>query len=232
MTKRIFTLVAFICSITLHAHTVWLETSTSGKINKQHEVKVFFGEPDSPTFTEKWFSDLKDLEIKLIAPSGKEQNLTKTQKESHYVAFFTPSEKGVYKVLVNHLVKDVFKEMKITYKSVAFVSVGEKETKELTLGSEPLQMSFDTAIPKVEKEKVFKFFNEGKVAEKQSVKITSQNGWGMGYRTNNKGEIKFKPLWKGKFLVEFSSPKKQEGEHNGKLYKTDYQTINYLIEIK
>lgn len=222
----------FIGSIAMHAHTVWIETNPTARANKPHEVKVFFGEPDSPTFTEKWFSNIKDLELVLTHPSGRREILSKTQKESHYVAFFTPSEKGIYTLSVNHLVKDTFKEMKITYQSVAFVSVGKPENKELILGDLPLQLSFDTEIPKVNGTKIFKVLKEGNVAGKERVSITSQNGWAMAYRSDSNGKIKFKPLWKGKYLVEYSWSKKEEGEHHGKAYKTNYHTINHLIEIK
>lgn len=231
MTKIVFNFIAFFLCISLHAHTVWIEANPNGKLNKQQEIKIFFGEPDSPTFTEKWFSDIKDLQVKLTSPSGKTQILDKQQKESHYTAFFTPSEKGIYTISVNHLVKDVFRGMKITYQSVAFVNVGSKENKELILGDLPLQIGFDTFIPKTNKTKIFHFLKEGKIAEKERVSITAQNGWGMSYRTSNKGEIKFVPLWKGKYLVEFSWSKKEEGNHNGNPYQTDYQTINYLISI-
>ena len=232
MIKNILSLVLFLSCISLHAHTVWIEANPNGKLNKTQEVKIFFGEPDSPTFTEKWFSDIKDLSVKLISPSGKEQILEKQQKESYYAAFFTPTEKGIYTISVNHLVKDVFKGMKITYQSVAFVSVDSKENKEFVFGDLPLQLSFDASVPKTEKTKVFKFLKEGRMAEKERVSITSENGWSMSYRTSNKGEIKFVPLWKGKYLVEFSWSKKEEGEHNGASYQSDYQTINYLIQIK
>ena len=61
MIKNILSLVLFLSCISLHAHTVWIEANPNGKLNKTQEVKIFFGEPDSPTFTEKWFSDIKDL---------------------------------------------------------------------------------------------------------------------------------------------------------------------------
>lgn len=233
MIKQVLNFVLFFCCATsLQAHTVWIETEPNGKLNKPQEIKIFFGEPDSPTFTAKWFSDIKDIRVKLVSPSGKEQMLEKQQKESYYSAFFTPTEKGIYTISVNHLVKDVFKEMKITYQSVTFVNVGVKESKELVLGDLPLQLGFDTFIPKTEKTKIFKFLKEEKIAEKERVSITSENGWSMSYRTNNKGEIKFTPLWKGKYLVEFSWSKKEEGNHHGTPYQADYQTINYLIQIK
>ncbi|CEN34389.1 DUF4198 domain-containing protein [Capnocytophaga cynodegmi] len=233
MKKQLLNILLFLIGcLTTYAHTVWIETETNGKLNKPHQVKVFFGEPDIPTFTEKWFSDIKDLELLLIYPSGKKEILSKTQKESHYLASFIPSEKGIYTLSVKHLVKDVFKEMKITYQSVAFVSVGTKEVSELTLGELPLQLSFDTSAVKTNGTKIFKMLKEGNVAGKERVSITSENGWAMAYRTDSNGRIKFNPLWKGNYLLEFSWSNKEEGNHNGKSYKMNYQTINYLIKVK
>ncbi|MFK8270939.1 DUF4198 domain-containing protein [Capnocytophaga stomatis] len=233
MKKHLLNIMLFFMGcLAMQAHTVWIETESSGKLNKPHQVKVFFGEPDSPTFTEKWFSDIKDLELLLIHPSGKKEVLSKSQQESYYLASFIPAEKGVYTLSVKHLVKDTFKEMKITYQSVAFVSVGTKEVSELTLGELPLQLSFDTSAVKVNGSKTFKMLKEGNVAAKERVSITSQNGWAMAYRSDSNGRIKFNPLWKGNYLLEFSWSNKEEGNHNGKPYKINYHTVNYLIKVK
>lgn len=232
MKKHFFNIITFfIGCLATQAHTVWIDTNPNGKINKAQEVKVFFGEPDSPTFTDKWFSDIKDLVLTLTHPSGKKEILNKTQKESHYSATFIPTEKGIYTLSVKHLVKDIFKEMKITYQSVAFVSVGTKDVSKLTLGELPLQLSFDTSQVKVNSTKNFTMLKEGNMAVKERVSITSENGWAMAYRTDSNGKIKFNPLWKGNYLLEFSWANKQEGNHNGKPYQTDYQTVNYMIKV-
>ncbi|WP_392447216.1 DUF4198 domain-containing protein [Capnocytophaga canis] len=232
MKKTISFIVLFCLAITAKAHTVWLETNTSGKLNKQHEVKIFFGELESPTFSEKWFSDIRDIDVKVTYPSGKVESLQKTKRESHYVAFFTPTEKGTYTVSVAHLVKDVFREMKITYQSVAFVNVNSKEKKELQFGNLPVQLSAENTDFKVGQKNKIKILKEGNVAEKERVNISYENGWGQSFRSNNKGEISFTLPWKGKYIVEYSYSKKETGTHNGADYKSDYQTITYVIYAK
>lgn len=233
MTKKTFSIIVLFClAITAQAHTVWLETNTSGKLNKQHEVKIFFGELESPTFSEKWFSDIKEIQVNVTYPSGKVESLQKTKRESHYAAFFTPTEKGTYIISVAHLVKDVFKEMKITYQSVAFVNVDSKEKKELKLGNQPVQLLAENSNIKVGTKHKIKILKEGVAAEKERVNISFENGWEQPFRSNNKGEVSFVLPWKGKYIVSYSFSKKEDGIHNGTEYKTDYQTITYIINAK
>ena len=231
--KRTFCFIVLLClAMTAKAHTLWLETQTSGKLNKQHEVKIFFGELESPTFSEKWFSDIKDVEVKLIYPSGKEEILQKKQRENHYTTFFTPTEKGIYTLSVNHLVKDIFKDMKITYQAVAFVNVDSKEKKQMRLGNVPVQLSIENSDIKAGAESKIIILKDGTLADKERVNITFENGWGQSFRSNNKGEVSFKLPWKGKYMVQYSSPKKEESTHNGVSYKTDYQTITFILNAK
>lgn len=229
--RNVFFLCLFFWASALFSHTIWVETASVGKMNKKHEVKVFFGEMGEPTFTSRWFSDLKELQLVLTTPSGKQEILEKQAQEAYFQAYFTPTEKGIYTIHTKHLVKDVFREMKITYQTTAFVNVGAEE-KTLKLGDAPTQIQVNTKPIKKDETAILTFFKEEELAQKQAVTITSENGWGKNYRTNVRGEISFKPLWKGKYLVQFSLPKKEAGTHNDTNYTTDYQSITYLIEVK
>ncbi|MDO4224365.1 MAG: hypothetical protein Q4C75_00535 [Bergeyella zoohelcum] len=231
--KSIFNLLAVCLFALVQAHTVWLETKSTASQNQKHEVKVFFGELDSPTPTAKWFSDIKDIKIKVVSPSGKEFILDKTQQEKYYSGIFNTDEKGVYTISVNHLVKDTHRKMKITYQSVAFVNVGSKgASSEKIFGAEPVQIGMNTLVPQVKETKALKLYKQGKAVAKEKSVIKADNGWEMTLRTNENGDATFNPLWKGKYLVEYPFSEKVNGTHNGQEYDTDYKMITYLVDVQ
>ncbi len=230
--KSIINLLAICLFAFVNAHTVWIETELGGKVNKKHEIKVFFGEIEKPTPTAKWFSDIKDLELRIISPSGKVSVIKeKTQQENYYSSFFTPMEKGVYTISVKHLVKDTFKKMKITYHSVAFMST-DASNNHVKMGVSPLEMVVEHPQHKLNKENKLQFLFNGEAKSKHKVKIVSDNGWEQNVMTNVKGEVKFEPLWKGKYLVEFVNSQKEEGLHNEQPFNTDYQMWTYYVHVK
>lgn len=230
--KTIINLLA-ICFISfLNAHTVWVETEIKGKINQKHEIKVFFGEIDKPTPTDKWFSDIEDLEVTLTAPSGKVTKIKeKIQNKSYYSVFFTPTEEGTYTINVNHLVKEVFRKMKITYQSIAFVNT-TNQVKNVPLGVAPFEMEMQNTKLKKEQKKVLKLLSQGEPNPQQKVKIVADNGWELDKTSNERGEVNFKPLWKGKYLFEWVNSQKVSAEHNGKPYELDYKMVTYMMEVK
>lgn len=216
-----------------YAHTIWLETKNTGKTNQTHEIRIFFGEPDeAPTPAAKWFSNLKDLELKIISPTGKEFLIKeKTQQTDYYSAFFTPTEKGTYKISVRHLVADVYNKHKITYQSVTFVNVDAKN-EVIRLGSTPLEVQFSNNTPKIGESKTIQLLSSGMVKAKGKLKIASENGWEKNLYSNEKGEVFFKPIWKGKYLLEYVNSQQISGQHNGKAYDTDYEVLTYMIDVQ
>lgn len=230
--KTLLNLFAICMCYILQAHTIWIETNTFAKTNQKHEIKIFFGELDSPTPTAKWFSDIKDLEIKIISPSGNEFSIKeKVQNEKYYSSFFTPTEYGTYIINVKHLVKDTFKKMKITYQTVAFVKTNQNE-QEVKLGSNPFAYEVSNTKFNLNKEKSIRLFFEGEAKSKQKLKIVADNNWEQSLYSNVHGKVTFKPLWKGKYLLEMVNSQKKQGEHNGQPYEIDYEMITYLVEVK
>ena len=166
--RRLLTLL-MLCSVAwMQAHTIWLETKTLAKLNEKHEIKIFFGEfGEEPTPTAKWFSNLKDLELKIISPMGKEFIIReKTQNDKHYSSFFTPMEKGTYKIIIKHLVADVHRKKKITYQSIAFFTTNfQKEN--IRIGTFPLEFQFENQPPKIGKQINVTFWKFGEKRAKE-----------------------------------------------------------------
>lgn len=222
-----------VCSFALmKAHTVWIETESVAKPNQKHEIKIFFGELDEPTPTAKWFSDIKDLELRITSPSGKELIIKeKKQNENYYSSFFVPSEKGTYKISVKHLVKDTHRKMKITYHTVAFVNTDATKA-EVKLGQAPLEFQLGNYVPKLNSEYAITLLTAGQTKEKDKLKVVADNSWERNLSSDENGKVVFRPIWKGKYLLEYVKSEKTEGQHNGKPYNIDYEMLTYLIDVK
>lgn len=231
MRKIIFSILMTLCFLSVKAHSIWLETQPVAKTNKPHEIRVFFGESDDITPTEKWFSDLKDFSLTITSPSGQQIPMgEKKQSEKYYSVFFTPTEKGVYEIHLKHLVKDVFRKMKITYFSGALVST-EGNTEKI-IGENPLQLKLSSEPLKVGKERKIILLKNGEVKKSEKLAVEAPNTWGKTLYSNVRGEVTFTPLWKGNYKLAYSLSEKEQGEHNGQPYEVDYKMITIKLFTK
>lgn len=220
----------------LFAHALWIETKATGTKGKAQEISVFFGEfsDNDITASAKWFSDLKDFSLVVISPSKKETKLTAKALENKYQAFFTPDEDGVYTIVMHHTVKDIYGTMKLDYNSSATVTVGNAtKGNEASVNSNIISLFSKDATTAKQKAAInVNALYEGKIAEKQKIKVIAPNGWEKELWSNDKGEISFTPLWSGNYMVEFAYTEKAPGEHNGKKYNEVWKMATYLISVK
>ena len=231
-----FLLLMLVASPSLFAHALWIETKATGTKGKAQEISVFFGEfsDNDITASAKWFSDLKDFSLVVISPSKKETKLTAKALENKYQAFFTPDEDGVYTIAMHHTVKDVYGTMKLDYNSSATVTVGNAtKGNEATVNSNIISLFSKEATTAKQKTTInVNALYEGKIADKQKIKVIAPNGWEKELWSNDKGDISFTPLWSGNYMVEFAYTEKAPGEHNGKKYNEVWKMATYLISVK
>lgn len=235
--KAITVLVlSLIANSSLYAHALWIETKTTGTKGKPQEISVYFGEfsENDITKADKWFSDLKDFSLVVISPSKKEIKLKSTALENRYQAFFTPEEDGVYTVVMQHTVKDVYGTMKLDYNSSANIVVGGKSTgNEATANSNKISVFSENAATLTKNNKVTAVAHyNAALAKEQKIKVIAPNGWEKELWTNEKGEISFTPIWSGKYMIEFAQTEKSAGEHNGKKYDEIWKMATYQINVK
>ena len=78
------------------AHTMWIDTPFEGHIGQPQTVRIFFGEFSlrmiSPA--DRWFSDIANCRLTLLAPDGTPIPLEKAPTDSCYTASFTPTADG------------------------------------------------------------------------------------------------------------------------------------------
>jgi len=235
--KAITVLVlSLIANSSLYAHALWIETKATGTKGKPQEISVYFGEfsENDITKADKWFSDLKDFSLVVISPSKKEIKLKSTALENRYQAFFTPEEEGVYTVVMQHTVKDVYGTMKLDYNSSANIVVGGKSTgNEAAVNSNKISVFSENAATLTKNNKVTAVAHyNAALAKEQKIKVIAPNGWEKELWTNEKGEISFTPIWSGKYMIEFAQTEKSAGEHNGKKYDEIWKMATYQINVK
>lgn len=235
--KTITTLfLLLVTSSSLFAHALWIETKATATKGKAHEISVFFGEfsDNDITKSDKWFSDLKDFSLVVISPSKKEIKLKSTALENKYQAFFTPEEDGVYTVVMQHTVKDVYGTMVLDYNSSANIVVGNKLAgNEAIANTNKISVFTENAATLVKGGKVTAVARyNAAVAKEQKVKVIAPNGWEKELWTNENGEFSFTPIWSGNYMIEFSQTEKSTGEHHGKKYDEIWKMATYQLVVK
>lgn len=229
-------LLVLVASPSLFAHALWIETKATGTKGKAQEISVYFGEfsDNDITKAEKWFSDLKDFSLVVISPSKKEIKLDSKALENKYQAFFTPEEDGVYTIVMQHTVKDVYGTMKLDYNSSANVVVGNKLAgNEAAANSNKIGVFASDAATLAKNKKVTAIASyNAAVAKEQKVKVIAPNGWEKELWTNENGEFSFTPIWSGNYMIEFTQTEKSPGEQNGKKYAEIWKMATYQLSVK
>jgi uncharacterized GH25 family protein len=232
----IVALLLSVASPSLFAHALWIETKANGTKGKPQEISVYFGEfsENDITKADKWFSDLKDFTLVVISPSKKEIKLKATALENKYQAFFTPEEDGVYTVVMQHTVKDVYGTMKLDYNSSANIVVGNKLFGNVaTANSNKISVFTENASKLAKNTKITAIASyNAAIAKEQKVKVIAPNGWEKEMWTNENGEFSFTPIWSGNYMVEFSQTEKSAGEHNGKKYDEIWKMATCQLSVK
>lgn len=231
----LFTALFLATFLQTFAHAFWIETSPSGKKGKTQEVRIYFGEYADKDITPvaDWFSDTRDYTLTLITPDKKEIKLTSAAAKDHFKASFTPDQEGVYTVVLQHTVKDLYNGKRLDYHSSAVVKIGAATT-----GDRPEHNSNPVSIYTAAKD-IYKanapvslqtFFDKLPAGSKE-VEVVAPNGWGKKLYTDSTGTASFTPIWPGRYMVEVANTEKKSGEHHGKSYDANWRCATYCIEV-
>lgn len=218
------------------AHALWLETSPNGTKGQPQEVRVFWGEFADKDISplDKWFSDTKSYKLTVITPDKKVITLTSAPGTDHYKAFFTPETDGVYTVVMQHTVKDVYHGSKLEYHASAAILVGNGPASSAgASNANPLKVE----TPARSNYKVNEIIGLGIVADQapaasQEVDVVAPNGWSRKLWTDSTGAVQFTPLWPGRYMVEVAGTEKKGGDHHGKPFEAVWRCATYCIEVK
>jgi len=234
MKSLLFAFLFTLATGQLFAHALWIETATSGKSGKQHEVKVYYGEYATNEREEitKWYSDVKDFTLWLSAPGKEKIKLTTTAGSNFYTASFTPQAEGQYILTVSHEAKELGGTTKYEFLSSAIVTVGKAGS--VDQAAIPVTLSVYTAETKSYKTNApvqIKAMAGGKPLAKKAISVFSPEGWTKEVTTDENGTITFKPIWPGRYVLEVSTSEKTTGDHHGKAYTAAWQGATSSFEV-
>jgi uncharacterized GH25 family protein len=225
-------LMAFSASIAF-AHSLWIETSSTGKSGQLQNVKLFYGEYGQNEKDEfsKWHSDLPELTLWLTAPDGKKEKLVLAKGTNFLEASFTPQKDGAYTLAVSHKSKDLSGTYQLEFLASATVAVGKPAVLANAAANNNELKILPVGDTKVNKPVSLKVWLNGASKAGLTVLLFSPVKWGQELVTDADGSVTFTPLWPGKYMVEATASTPGEGEHNGNKYTVLWQGATYTFEV-
>lgn len=228
-------ILCFVAYAQVNAHALWIETSTYGKKGTPQEVKIFYGEfaAGERDVPEKWYSDVKEFSLWLIAPDGTKTPLETKAGESFYTSSFTPEQDGVYTLLVSHEAAELGGTTKYHFISSANVAVGKIDTVNPAQNTNALKVyaANHQLFGKNKSVKLYAQLNGQPLANKP-ISIASSEGWTKEFTTDATGAIEFSPLWSGRYVAEAQNFEKVGGTHKGKEFEASWIGSTFSFEVK
>ncbi len=223
-------------SATTKAHTMWIDTPFEGQTGRQQTVRIFFGEFSlrmiSPA--DRWFSDIADCRLTLLAPDGTRTVLQKTPADSCYTASFTPTTDGWYLLFFEHTVRDLYEGMRITYQAQSWVRVGHPDGPPTT--ASPFshgRLFLPPSTPfRLDTPAIVTLTEAGKLATSRRITLTTDNGWRKNLRSDAKTAIASTPLlFPADYLFEWTDnpPVNDPARRISPDHQSDYITLNYFF---
>jgi uncharacterized GH25 family protein len=233
MKKIIITLAVILFALgQSFAHFLWIETNAKGKIGKEQEIRVYFGEYTYGLMEKvegEAYPKVKDFSLWVTDEEGTQTKLTVSPQENHYLAKFTPTKNGTYTVLLNNDQIDVidytkynFGIFKTHYHSVAKIQVGEKVN--TTIADNPSGITVKNMSEASGKTKLQVLY-KNKALPKNEVKVFVADQWSKTLETDENGFVSFDLPWDTKYVIETTIKEEVPGNYKGQ----DYQFVWHCV---
>lgn len=241
MRNRLFVLLFLLGLGKGFAHYIWIETKPVGEMNKEHEVKIRFGEYTYGVVEEvkgDAFKGVSDFTIWIVDPNGKVLKLKPRAKDDYYQVSFIPKQEGAYTIALDN------KEMKVLdytqydfgifkpqYHAKAKVTVGKTtdQAKSNDNGIEIVDISSGPA--KKGGEVTLKVLFKGAPLSKNEIVVYVADLWSKKMETNEEGEVSFKLPWETLYTVETTYNENVPGIFNGDEYEFIWHCATYGIQL-
>lgn len=242
MKKKIVFLTLMITCASSFAHYIWLETAPLGTLNKEHQVKILFGEYTYGVIEKtngEAFNSASDFELFVLFPDGTKTELEVTAKEDHYLAVFTPTVTGTYTVSLDNKTMEVmdytkydFGIFKPQYHAKAKVTVGK--------GSLPLKQTNNDGIEVIDMTKRafekasevrLKILFQGEPMKENEVSIYISDLWSKKLTTDENGIVTFRLPWDTRYTIETTYNEKVPGTFKNVDYEFIWHCATYCISL-
>lgn len=214
------------------AHAIWLESSASGTKGQAQDVRIFYGEYATAELekTTDWYSDLRSLEVIVLAPDQSETKLSLSDKGDHLLATFTPDQDGAYLIYTSHPTKDLGGKTRYEFTSQIPVQVGKSAT--IANGKLAYQLLAPTKELKKGQKVALSLSKAGKPLADQDVLVMSSSGWSKTYKTDSQGVALVDALWAGNYVAEFGHGEEVTGTWHDQEYQATWQGITTSFVVK
>ena len=229
--KPFLLLIALMCVKFGYSHALWIETASSGKAGAAQQVRVYYGEyaHDAIDPVDKWYSDVKEFKLVLVAPNAQPVELTKTAHEDHFSSEFTPAGDGTYSLVIVHPTKDPYETTAFEFSTLAQVIVGAPSKSALEI---PIMIETNAAGNySVGNQVQATISQNGKPLSEVAVEISAPEGWTKTLKTDAQGKIAFQAPVKGKYLVEVSKTDEQPGDWFGKTIENVWRATTTALYV-
>ncbi|WP_158250362.1 DUF4198 domain-containing protein [Aquimarina sp. I32.4] len=238
MKKTIGIVALFLlCTTNTFAHFFWIETSPTGAIGKEHEIRVYFGEFSSGTSEKtdgKVFENSKHFTLWVVDQKGNKTELKTTAEDFYHVANFTPKTEGTYSVVLDNKKYKVLDFTKYDYgifrpqyHSVTKVVVGTS-TVHQTAAINPESITIVDRSTTADKAQLQVIFQGEPLAETE-VTIFMKENWSKKMKTDKNGMIIFNLPFKTRYVIEATHEDKKPGVYNEEPYQFTWHCAVYTI---
>lgn len=220
------TVLFFAASIKGFSHYLWVETAPTGSINNEQEIKVHYGEYTYGVIekvNEDAFNAVSNFTLWVTDANGNKSTLKVTEKDDHYVAYYTPTTNGTYTVTLNNNTIDVidytqydFGIFKTHYHSVTKFQVGSNTSATATENLEGLTIK---NVPTGTSETKLQVLYKNTPLAKNELKVFVADLWSKTLETDENGFVNFKLPWKTKYVVETTIKEEVPGTYKGEAYE-------------
>ncbi|NJB72695.1 putative GH25 family protein [Saonia flava] len=237
MKKIVFTtLLTVMASMQSFAHYLWVETSPTGKLGQEQEIRVYFGEYTYGVIEEvegEAFPPVSNFTLWVLNTNGKKTVLKTKAKENYYVAHYTPELSGTYTVLLNNDNIDVidytqydFGIFKTHYHSVTTFQVGSTQSETLAQNDKGITLKY---IPSSSGEVKLQVLYKNKFLANNELKVYVSDLWSKTLETDEEGFVSFKLPWKTKYIVETTIKEEVAGTYKGEAYEFVWHCVTTCI---
>jgi len=237
MKIKLFLIIALFATniASTFAHAVWIESKSNGVKGNPQEVKIFFGEYTTGDIrpTQKWFSNLKDFKLELIAPDGSKSTLSTSADSLFYKTSFTPTQDGTYILSIVHNVAAIYQNAKLQYYAFANVAVGDHvKPNKFFPADASLILSPSKSVVKLNEPVSHQLIFKQSPLAKERITIVNPDKKKVEVETDQNAQFDFNPALKGGYFLEAFAEDKTPGKFDGKDFEKVWHVVTNYIEIK
>ncbi|RYD75376.1 MAG: hypothetical protein EOP53_16575 [Sphingobacteriales bacterium] len=223
-----FIIILMVSTLSVKAHTYWIQTEGSHKINELVQVKIYFGEYVTGEIMKgKALDKVKDIKLLVRFEGLEDMLLTMIQDSACWKGSFTPAQAGSYEIIGINDTREVQDWHKHGFGIVRPVQYLKTIYQVGAVATPQSNKAFlDIVTQKKEDFYTLLVYKNRQPAAKTKFFISQPDGEEVPVETNEKGMVEYKPTSKGLYIIGIEWVDKTPGIFSGK----EYTSIRYRLD--